>query len=220
MATKRLQFITIAAIVLATGFFCKNASEHSLRDSYSDSLFQKLFASAKSSIRHQLDSNEQREFRQVTCSDDYNHGIFVRLLDKSGDRGCVGFIRGVVSLEDAAGIAAVDAAFFDPRYPHIRPDELSSLELEITIIDKLVQINDYTDFRLGYDTVLVRQYGKCAIIQGQIAMERKYSRERYLESICAKAALERDAYKRNDIQIYKADTIFRKMKYSDIKIDK
>jgi uncharacterized protein (TIGR00296 family) len=213
---KIIQCILVMAIILPPEFCCKNTTELSLEDAYPDRVFLELFAAAKSSIQHQLSTGGQKEFKHVSYSYSYDRGIFVRLLGKSGERGCVGFVRGVDSLEEAVRVAAVDAAFYDPRYPHIAVDELPSLELEITIIDKLIRINDYKDFQLGRDTVLVKRFNKDAIIQGQIPLERNYSKEEYLETICAKAALDRDAYKRKDVEIFKSSTIYRRMKYKEI----
>lgn len=198
---------------------CGQEPGHTPAETYPDREFGKLFASAKSSIQRQLLTKQQKEFRHAPCSGN-DRGIFVRLLNRSGERGCVGFIRGIHSLEEAVGIAAVDAAFFDPRYAHVTAGEVPLLEIEITVIGRLARISEYGDFRLGRDTVLVRQSGKEAVIQAQIAGERHYSKEKYLEAICAKAGLDRDAYKRKDAAIFKADTAYRKMKYGEISTDK
>ena len=198
---------------------CGDNSFNHLQDNYPPEVFDTLFKAVKSSLLLQFKTNGQKEFRHIpyTAND---LGVFVRLIKKSRDRGCIGFIRGVSSLEEAVGIAAVDAAFFDPRFAPLTKDELPDIDVEISIIDRLVPIARYDDFQLGRHTMYIRHFNKDAVMQGQIALQKNFTKEKFLEAICRKAKLDKDIYKKKETGIFRANTVYMRKRFSDINIDK
>jgi len=178
-----------------------------------------LFSIAKKSILRQLETGKQKSFETIECTD-HDRGIFVRLMRHGAERGCIGFVRGVASLEEGVRIAAVDAAFFDPRYRHISPGELDELVMEITLIGRLEPMKHWRDFTIGKHTIYVAgRYGK-AVMQAQVAAERGWGKEEFLKAICRKARIHELSYKEKGIQIYRADTVSRRMRFNQISIDK
>jgi AmmeMemoRadiSam system protein A len=198
---------------------CGNGIATNFQKKYPPETFDALFMAGKSSILLQFKNKSQKEFRHIPCSAD-DTGVFVRLIEKSEERGCIGFIRGVSSTAEAVAIAAVDASFFDPRFAPLKVKELPDIEIEITIIDKLMPIAAYDDFQLGRHTIYLRRFNKDAIMQGQIAFQKNFSKTKYLEAICRKAGLDRDAYKKNGTELFRANTLYMKKKFSEINIDK
>lgn len=68
--------------------------------------------------------------------------LFVTLRDAQGGlRGCVGHVEARCrSLEDEVASCAWAAAFGDPRFEPLRPDELQGLTLDITLLGPMEQV--------------------------------------------------------------------------------
>ena len=61
-------------------------------------------------------------------------GVFVTITKKGELRGCIGFPYPVVPLKEALQGAAASAALEDPRFPPVRPDEISGISIEVTVL--------------------------------------------------------------------------------------
>src|SRR5687768_17123996 len=70
-------------------------------------------------------------------------GAFVSLHTKEGDlRGCIGSIQAVAPLCEAVVANAINAAFRDPRFYHLRKDELANVEIEISVMSPIGPVSD------------------------------------------------------------------------------
>jgi uncharacterized protein len=184
-----------------------------------DDVPEKLFIIAKKSIEHQLNTSKQKSFGHIECTH-HDRGIFVRLINNKTERGCMGFVRGVSSFEDAVKTAAVNAAFFDSRYRHISRQELDDLVIEITIIGRLEEIVNCYNFTPGKHSIyVIAKYGK-AFMQAQIATEKGWGKDDFLKAICRKARINELAYMKNETEIFRADTVFRRMRFSMVSTGK
>jgi MEMO1 family protein len=124
-----------------------------------------------------------------------NLGVFVTLREKGELRGCIGSIVGVEPLYRGVMANAVHAAVDDPRFPPLRPEELASIEIEISVMTPLRPVSDYRSIRLGTDGVVIRDNGAQAVFLPQVATETGWDLDRFLGSLCQKAGLARDAYR-------------------------
>jgi AmmeMemoRadiSam system protein A len=61
-------------------------------------------------------------------------GVFVTLWMEGELRGCIGFPYPVKPLAEAVQEASVNAALQDPRFPPVRAEELSLIEIEISVL--------------------------------------------------------------------------------------
>ena len=60
-------------------------------------------------------------------------GAFVTLLKKGKLRGCVGYITSIKTIFDTVIDAAINAALNDPRFPPLREEEISMVDIEVSI---------------------------------------------------------------------------------------
>jgi len=194
---------------------CSDSGHEILKKKYPPKAFDGLFVSAKAALTDGMKNSGRGGFREIEYGDD-DTGVFVRIMNGGKERGCIGFIRGVSSPEEAVKAAAVDAAFFDRRYRRLGREELPFVEIEITIIDGLVKIGGPLDFSPGIHTIYIKYLNKSAIMQGQIAMEKRLSREDFLRAVCRKAGLPETAYMERDAEIYRSNTVWMRKKFTDI----
>ena len=114
---RRFFFIVIFVLL----FSCYDKEYNKFSSKYSSGYLFNLLIAAKKSIIEQFEKEEYKHFTDIVYSDN-EQGIFVRLLKKGKERGCIGFYDGVESLEEVVKVAAVNAAFFDPRFSSLKED--------------------------------------------------------------------------------------------------
>src|SRR5436853_6552472 len=69
-------------------------------------------------------------------------GAFVTLTTHDDElRGCIGSIEPRAPLLQAVASSAVNAAFRDPRFYPIRPGELETLKIEISVMGPIEQVS-------------------------------------------------------------------------------
>jgi AMMECR1 domain-containing protein len=135
-------------------------------------------------------------------------GIAVRLVSGVEDRGCMAYYAGVSDPETAVELAAVSAAFHDPRYPSVSRAEKDELDIELTVFGEFQPIDDPFNFIPGLDSLLVEKEGDRTLLQASIAAERNLSQYQFLETVTRKASLPPGAWKTGDIRIFKTPTLF------------
>ncbi len=94
------------------------------------------------------------------------------------------------------------AAFRDPRFQPLRADELPWLELEISILTPLEQIEDVERIRVGLHGLMIVKGSRSGLLLPQVAAERDWDVKTFLEETCRKAGLPRDAWKDKESAIY------------------
>jgi AmmeMemoRadiSam system protein A len=97
---------------------------------------QILLDLARKAIRHRLESGTTLE----VCAKDFppelqaERACFITLNRQSNLRGCIGHLEAIKPLVEDVADNAVSAAFRDPRFPELRPDELADLEIHISVL--------------------------------------------------------------------------------------
>lgn len=124
-----------------------------------------------------------------------NLGVFVTLNKNGALRGCIGSIIGMEPLFRGVMANAIHAAVNDPRFPPLQKNELSAVDIEISVMTPLRPITDYHAIRLGTDGVVIRDGRAQAVFLPQVATETGWSLEQFLGSLCLKAGLQRDTYR-------------------------
>lgn len=119
---------------------------------------------------------------------------FVTLHKQGALRGCVGIPRAHKPLCQVVGDAAVSAAFHDPRFPPLAPEELPTLEIEISVLSPLFDIQP-DQVVPGEHGLLVSEGFQRGLLLPQVAREHGWTREQFLEETCVKAGLGRTAWK-------------------------
>lgn len=129
-------------------------------------------------------------------------GAFVTLHRQGNLRGCIGIIEAVEPLMQAVREMAAAAAFHDPRFRPLQKDELSDLEIEISVLSPLRLIQSIEEIEVGkHGLYLVRGFSR-GLLLPQVATEYHWDRLTFLEQTCGKAGLAPDAWKDTKTLIY------------------
>lgn len=121
-------------------------------------------------------------------------GAFVSLYKSGLLRGCVGRVRPFTPLYQTVRECAIAAALYDPRFPSVSPGELSSLLLEISVLSPPVEVKP-EEIEIGRHGLLISHGSACGLLLPQVAAHWNWGRIRFLEETCAKAGLDRHAWR-------------------------
>lgn len=134
-------------------------------------------------------------------------GAFVTLRYRGQLRGCIGEINSRESLIKVITRCARAAALEDPRFRPVRSDELAEIKIDISILSPPRE-SKAEEIEPGKHGLIVSQGYRRGVLLPQVAIERGWESERFLEEACVKAGLERRAWKVGGVVIetFAADT--------------
>lgn len=105
-----------------------------------------------------------------------------------------------LSLAETVTQCAIGAALHDPRFPSLGVDDLPSLEIEISVLSESAPIAPDA-IQPGRHGLLVMNGTRRGLLLPQVAVEHRWSGERFLAETCEKAGLHRDAWRDAETQI-------------------
>lgn len=135
-------------------------------------------------------------------------GVFVTLEKNHELRGCIGYIEPIKPIYIAVRDNAINAAFHDSRFPPLREEELDDIEIEISILTKpeLIKVSSPDEYlekiKPGVDGIIIKYAGRSATYLPQV-WEKIPDKEMFLSSLCNKAFLPGDCWKRDGAEIYR-----------------
>jgi AmmeMemoRadiSam system protein A len=103
------------------------------------------------------------------------------------------------------GAMALQAAFNDSRFSPLVYQELSQVELEISVLTPFTKIRNADEIVLGRDGVVVKKGSKQAVYLPQVATETGWSKEEFLDQLCYKAGLRAGDWKNAELFTFQAD---------------
>ena len=122
-------------------------------------------------------------------------GVFVTLR-KDGDlRGCIGEIFPSRAVAEAVVDQALNAAFRDPRFEPVRPEEMGRIRIEISVFQAPREIASAAEFIPGTHGILLTHGRRSAVFLPQVATEQGWDRDTTLSHLSMKAGLSADAWK-------------------------
>jgi AmmeMemoRadiSam system protein A len=121
------------------------------------------------------------------------HGVFVTLHKRGELRGCIGTTETTEALADAVVRCAASAALHDPRFPPVTTEETHELEIEISVLSPLQQIQPEA-IEIGKHGLVISDVNHRGLLLPQVAVEHRLTREQFLAETCRKAGLPRDAW--------------------------
>jgi AmmeMemoRadiSam system protein A len=128
-------------------------------------------------------------------------GAFVTLHRNGRLRGCVGEVENPGPLAESIVRAAINAALHDFRFPPVVAEEVADLEIEISVLSRLDPIAP-EDIIVGTHGLMVVKDENRGLLLPQVAQERQWSSQRFLEETCIKAGLPRNAWREPFTQIF------------------
>jgi AmmeMemoRadiSam system protein A len=91
---------------------------------------------------------------------------------------------------------AFASAFEDPRFERLSLDELTGVEIEISILSPPKAVGGPSDIVVGRDGVVITADGRSAVFLPQVAPEQGWNREQMLDNLCLKAGLAANRWRR------------------------
>jgi AmmeMemoRadiSam system protein A len=145
---------------------------------------------------------------------DEPRGAFVTLHTLGDLRGCIGYVESALPLSRVVEEVAEKAAFEDPRFPPLTPEEYPAVEVEISVLSPLHQISSPEEIAVGSHGLLLEQGWHRGLLLPQVATEYGWDRMVFLENVARKAGLPAVAWKdpSTRIFIFAADIIREKGK--------
>ncbi|NPA25215.1 MAG: AmmeMemoRadiSam system protein A [Deltaproteobacteria bacterium] len=129
-------------------------------------------------------------------------GAFVTLKKHGELRGCIGYIEAYKPLYLTIREMARAAAFNDPRFPPLTAEEWPAVEVEISVLSPLREIDDPELIEVGRHGILLRNDPYSGVLLPQVAVEYGWNREEFLEHTCMKAGLAGDCWRRPGTRIF------------------
>lgn len=123
-----------------------------------------------------------------------NRGAFVTLFKGGRLRGCIGYVEPQKPLYRTVSECALAAALHDPRFDPVRPSELPSIKLEVSVLSPLEDISP-EQIEVGRHGLLVSRGFQRGLLLPQVAVEWKWDANKFLEETCTKAGLSTDAWR-------------------------
>lgn len=127
-------------------------------------------------------------------------GVFVTLNKNGNLRGCIGHILPKEPLYNAVIDNTISSSSRDTRFPPVRKDELSEIEIDISVLSLIEEISGPEQFIPGKHGILIRLRGMGAVFLPQVATEQGWDREETLSHLCRKAGLPTYAWKDKDME--------------------
>jgi AmmeMemoRadiSam system protein B/AmmeMemoRadiSam system protein A len=133
--------------------------------------------------------------------------VFVTIKMNGLLRGCIGHIQPVIPLYQSVIRNAVAACSSDPRFPPMKEEELKHMDVEISILSPLRLLKDVKNIQIGKHGLFIVKGMQSGLLLPQVATELGWNRDTFLEQVCAKAGLPKDAWKDAELYAFTAEII-------------
>ncbi len=138
---------------------------------------------------------------------DRKYGVFVTLKVNENLRGCIGRLDHEWPVWRKVPELARAAAFEDNRFEPLSPNEMEKLDIEVTLLDEPVDVNDLSEVVIGRDGLIVEKGYRRGLLLPQVATEYGWNVEEFLSHTCLKAGLDANEWKRGGVRIYRFEGV-------------
>ena len=162
--------------------------------------------------RQAAEAETEGRSENPTLSEEFERhsGAFVTINRyPSGElRGCIGYPEPVFPLGEAI-IEAARSACHDPRFPPLTLEEVVDCVFEVTILTPPHSIEFsskdelLSKIEIGRDGLIISFKGRRGLLLPQVPVEWGWDKNQYLDNLCIKAGLPKDAWKYEDVDIDK-----------------
>lgn len=129
-------------------------------------------------------------------------GIFCTLRINEQLRGCIGYPYPSHKLGEVLVKSTIQAAVNDPRFNRVVKSDLKNIKIELTILTqpRLISVANSEEYlksiTIGLDGLIIESgNNNRGLLLPQVPIEQKWDVQAYLEGICQKAYLPKDAWK-------------------------
>jgi len=122
-------------------------------------------------------------------------GAFVSLHKEGELRGCIGVFTSDKPLYLTVADMAIAASTQDPRFSPVTANELSLIDIEVSVLTPLKRINDISEIEVGRHGIYIVKGLYRGVLLPQVAKEHGWDRETFLDHTCLKAGLPPGSWK-------------------------
>jgi len=130
-------------------------------------------------------------------------GAFVTIHINGNLRGCIGYIQGVKPVPETIIEMSISAAFKDPRFMPLTKEEYNEIDIEISLLSPIEEVQDVNEIEVGRDGLIVTKGSNRGLLLPQVPLEQGWDRETFLAHTCGKSGLPGDAWKKEGVKIEK-----------------
>lgn len=127
------------------------------------------------------------------------------LMQAGALRGCIGHLEAALPLAEIVARCAVAAGTSDPRFEPLRAEDLSHVEIELTILGPLEVVTGIDEIDVGRHGLVVAASGVKGVLLPKVAVEQGWDRETFVAQTCRKAGLLHDEWKRGTLWRFEAE---------------
>lgn len=168
---------------------------------------KELLALAQNAITGYVTNGKVPEMETKNTKFKTDGAVFVTIKEKGSLRGCIGHIQAVMPLYQSIIKNAVAACSSDPRFPPIKKEELKDMEIEVSILSPFVPLIDVRNIQVGKHGLYIIKGMQSGILLPQVATELGWDRDAFLEHVCIKAGLPKDAWKNAELYTFTAEIL-------------
>jgi AmmeMemoRadiSam system protein A len=161
-----------------------------------------LLATARKAIESAVFHRKNPPEAEMPASLSEPCGAFVTISIKGELRGCIGYLTATLPLIETVRDVAVKAATSDPRFPPLSREECSEIDIEISVLSPLKQIQDIGEIQVGTHGILIESAWARGVLLPQVAVEYSWNREEFLRQTSIKAGGPSDLWKKPGAKIY------------------
>jgi AMMECR1 domain-containing protein len=169
-----------------------------LNESYDTDKLKEILQSARESIFRVWDDGDSPVLPPLGA----NEGLAVRLIVNGKDRGCLAWYKNTGDMNLFAAFCAAQA-LRDLRYEPLRREEAGDTLVELLIFGEWEDMENSGDFIPGYHNLWLADGLNNTILQASLVPQRHYTKENFLEAICIKAELDKNAWKENKTLLWR-----------------
>jgi AmmeMemoRadiSam system protein A len=155
---------------------------------------QDLLRIARESLEIYLRGQDPRPIRSELPNLLHPVGAFVSLHKQGELRGCIGHLISDLPLFETVKRMAIAAATQDYRFSPLRADEITSIDIEISVLSPFREMKNLQEIHVGRHGLLITQGQRRGLLLPQVATEYGWTREEFLSHTCLKAGLPPDAW--------------------------
>ncbi len=156
-----------------------------------------------------LNINSFSENLKIPC------GAFVTLKKNKELRGCIGRFDANDPLYKVVQQMTIASATQDTRFTPVKQNEISDIEIEISVLSPMQKIDSVAQIKLGIDGIYIKKGNNTGTFLPQVANETGWTLEEFLGHCSRdKAGLGWDGWKDAEIYTYQA-IVFNEKEYND-----
>ncbi|TAK66006.1 MAG: AmmeMemoRadiSam system protein A [Bacteroidetes bacterium] len=161
-----------------------------------------LLSVARAAIEATINNKRLLSLKHIPEALQAPSGAFVTLKKQDELRGCIGYIESDISVIETVQEVACKAAFNDPRFLPVTTDEVSSLEIEISVLTPPEQIQDISKIEVGKHGLIMQKGLQRGLLLPQVPIEYGWDRETFLNQTARKAGLQPSAWKEKETKLF------------------